>query len=1183
MSQPERIADLFSEDIYRNIEEVIKVDALADETLVEEIREYYPTASIQEQMRRVLEAYWEAHQGPCDDIGVWVSGFFGAGKSSFAKMLGILLEGRRIGTQDAVTLFTQRLSDDRVKLLLRQIQEHIPAHVVIFDILKDNIAGAEEHPVTTVMYKALLRSLGYATELDLAELEINLEERGELEAFERAFEEVYPGQRWRDARRLVMTAINQASAALHRLDPATYSAPDTWARTRARAEVTPRKLAERAKRLAEARAGGRRVVFVVDEIGQYVARDVRRIGDLQGVVESFSLVGKGHLWLIATSQEKLEQIVNIYEEDRSDLVRLQDRFAHKVFLEPSDIREVASHRVLAKNAAGEQALRRLYAERSGQLRANTQLSAAIILPETEEDPFVQLYPLLPYQVELLISVVDGLRRGSQQLMGGANRTIIKLAQQLLVHPKVGLAGESIGRLVTLDAVYELLTTSIPTELQREVDDIARQVDHPLAAAVAKALVLLQFAGNVHTTEESIAAVLHPAADATSQAPQVREAVERLIEARKVRRTEQGLKIQSPVERTWDEERDSRRPTPGDRARIVKSVLEELWGKGAQAPSQQLGGWRRFTAGLALGAEELVPGDVLFEVRLVDPQRPADDQEREAREASQRDDRRVVWLAELSDAAERAIIERFRSERMQSRGARTKDEEPLLREEARRREEANRRLRDELAHALCRGRIYFRGNERSPGPDASDPKAEARRVLGDALSVIFHRFGDGNVRVQGSDVEAILKSESLAGLPACYSELGVVRTVDDQPRLVVNEGAAGEILDWIRRECDGSRAPSGRLLEQHFGAPPYGWSLELVQLGVGALLRAGEVTITAESQTIKNALTPEARRAVTDNRRFRALTVRIREGTLDARRLRRAAQVLEQRFGATCRDLTAQAIAGVVREQLCVEAPRLEAARDVLRELRLPGEEVLSQALTLLREMREADDEDAVQQLLESADTLAKAIPRARAIESKLTPQMREMLVRARVALEQVAPVIEADRSEDDEALAAARSLAEHLQSETFYERLPAIEQASQSVIAAYQSIYEHAFEARRQAYAQALERLHAAPGWAGIEEAERRRIEAPLAGRAAEARQAEPWRSARHALEILREQTLAAETLLHRALDEVRRLTAPQAVVIDVGALIPGEITDETLEQAMTTIREAIERALAEGHPVVLR
>lgn len=434
---PTQIGEIFRENIHREIEEVIKVDALDDARLIEEIKEYHPTPSIQSQMADVLEGYSASRQGKTQDIGVWVSGFFGAGKSSFAKLLGILLESRKIGAQDSIDLFAKRISDDRIKVLLEQIREHLPTHVVIFDILKDNIAGAKEHPVTTVMYKALLRSLGYATDLELAELEIQLEERGELDAFTDKFAEVFDGRTWDDAKRLTMSAVSEASRIKHELEPDTYNAPDSWARARSKAEISPRILAERVIKLSAARAGGRNVVFVVDEVGQYTARDLTRIGDLQGVVESFSLVGEGKIWLIATSQEKLEAIVDIYEQDKSDLVRLKDRFAFPVDIKSTDIREVASHRVLAKSADAEKTLRALYEANSGKLKTSTEVKATINLPGLDEDAFVRLYPLLPYQVDLLIDVVSGLRRqgGGPSTMGGANRTIIKLTQSLLNPPE----------------------------------------------------------------------------------------------------------------------------------------------------------------------------------------------------------------------------------------------------------------------------------------------------------------------------------------------------------------------------------------------------------------------------------------------------------------------------------------------------------------------------------------------------------------------------------------------------------------------------------------------------------------------------------------------------------------------------------------------------------------------------
>lgn len=735
-------------------------------------------------------------------------------------------------------------------------------------------------------------------------------------------------------------------------------------------------------------------------------------------------------------------------------------------------------------------------------------------------------------------------------------------------------------------MYDLIDTNIATEIQQEIDEIERQVDHPFAAPVAKALSLLQFAEAVYTSEENLAAVLHPAVDAQSLLPEVREAVEKLIAARKIRRTEHGLKIQSAAERTWDEERDGRQPTPGDRSRIVKEVLEQVWGKGpTQQPAYQLGGWKRFVGGLRVGSEALADGDVLFEVRLIDPSKPVDEQIQEARKLTQQpeNDALVTWCAELSGDAEDAIRERFRSDRMLQRGARTKEEEGLHRDEGRRRRDADKKLKDEVERALCRGRIFFRGNDRSPDDEAADPKVEARRVLGPALDQIFHRFGDGDVKVGAKDVEAILKSESLAGLPDCYSDLKVVQTIEGQTRLATDQGAAKEIFDWLRLRCDGGQAPSGREAEQHFKAAPYGWGLELVQLVVATLLRQGQVTLTSSGQQLKQALTPEAKKAITNNTAFRALTVRVRESTLEPRKLREAGKTLEQSFGKHCPSLTTESIAGTLRDHLGGEIPILEQAHGLLRELQLPGEDSVEQGLSTLRAIERGDDEDAIQLFLESADTLKKAITRGRGIEQSVTEPARVGLERARAAHQQVGPVLEREIEADDPVREALTTLHDHLESETFYEHLPAIESAAATVLDRFHALYSEAFAARRQACAEALETLYRASGWSDLEEADQAEVAKRLRERSAEDQLDEPWRQAATILGSLHDQADAAKGLLDAALDALRKLVTPKAVEVNVRSLLSGPISNQQeLDAALTAIREEIEKALAEGKPVVL-
>ena len=93
--------------------------------------------------------------------------------------------------------------------------------------------------------------------------------------------------------------------------------------------------------------------------------------------------------------------------------------------------------------------------------------------------FVRLYPYLPYQIDLCIDIVAGLRlsRGAHRHVGGSNRTIIKQAQELMINPRTRLADAPIGTLVTLDKVYELLYIGnfLPSEVSREIDEVAKKL------------------------------------------------------------------------------------------------------------------------------------------------------------------------------------------------------------------------------------------------------------------------------------------------------------------------------------------------------------------------------------------------------------------------------------------------------------------------------------------------------------------------------------------------------------------------------------------------------------------------------------------------------------------------------------------------------------------------------------
>jgi len=151
------IRELFALNIERPIEEVIKVDQNDEQIVHDEIAEYIGTDAIRDHYKKILRRYWETPNKPHEGIGIWVSGFFGSGKSSFAKMLGLALENRQVQGKSASDLFGKRTADNESQVLLKQIAEQIPTESMIFDVSTDRGIKSGNQTITEIMYRLFLK------------------------------------------------------------------------------------------------------------------------------------------------------------------------------------------------------------------------------------------------------------------------------------------------------------------------------------------------------------------------------------------------------------------------------------------------------------------------------------------------------------------------------------------------------------------------------------------------------------------------------------------------------------------------------------------------------------------------------------------------------------------------------------------------------------------------------------------------------------------------------------------------------------------------------------------------------------------------------------------------------------------------------------------------------------------
>ena len=96
------IQDLFdpNRQIDRRIEKVIQYDAIDPEALKREIGEYIVTDNMVRSFDKLLDAIDTGMQEGSNEIGVWVSGFYGSGKSSLTKYLGLQVIDGASGESD---------------------------------------------------------------------------------------------------------------------------------------------------------------------------------------------------------------------------------------------------------------------------------------------------------------------------------------------------------------------------------------------------------------------------------------------------------------------------------------------------------------------------------------------------------------------------------------------------------------------------------------------------------------------------------------------------------------------------------------------------------------------------------------------------------------------------------------------------------------------------------------------------------------------------------------------------------------------------------------------------------------------------------------------------------------------------------------------------------------------------
>jgi len=1210
------IRDIFARPIDRYIEEVIKVEQTNESQVRAEIEEYVVTDSIRDQFAEIYKEIAEGPAKPREGIGIWISGFFGSGKSAFAKILGYTVANRKVGNTTASVLFNAVAHDQRIKEFLDYINTRIPFDAVIFDVSMEHGVRFTDEKLTEIMYKALLRELGYAEDFDLAELEITLENDNQLQQFEEEFEREHK-KTWKNRRQLGL-AINEASTVLHKLNPDTFPTADSWALTvgKARADIDPNKLARRSFELCARRAPGKALIFIIDEVGQFVSRSVDKMLDLQAVVQAIGIEGRNRVergqavspfWIAVTSQEKLNEVVTALDSKKVELARLQDRFRLTVDLKQTDIAEVTAQRVLNKTPEAAGMLAELFDNNQGRIKACCTLeNSSRNLPITQKE-FIRLYPYLPYQIELCIDIVAGLRskRGAYKHIGGSNRTIIKQAQQMIINPKTNLGSEPIGVLVTLDKLYELLEAGnlLPNEVSQEIARISAQLNHnPLATKIAKAISLLESVKDLPRTAHNLAVVLHPAVDADPLKPAVEKALAELEKAQFVKNTQEGYKLLTVQEKTWESERNSLEPKEKERNQIHRELISEIFSD-PKVRTHQFKNLRTFRLGITLDGVPIgQEGDILLHLQLAEAE-GFNEALKEVRQESLSKPMELFWVAPIKDEIRVAVTELFRSKEMVNRydvfasqQNISPEQQTCLTEEKNRREQYTHRIRSLLISALESGQSFFNGVNYNATSLGSDLASMMRGLIELAVPILYPKLEIGTLPLAGGEIEKFLTAINLSGLPKVFyannADMSLVIKQGDQ--YVPNLGCllCREILDYLHKEHAYGNKITGKMIESHFEGIGYGWELESIRLGLAVLFRGGAIEISYQGRKYRDYTEPAARQVFQSNPAFRSASFAPREA-LDLKVLASAARMYEELTGKDV-NIEEGAIAQAFKSLVAEDQQKLVPLYARLSALKLPGADTVLNQLNWIEGIINSPPDECVKTLAFEGKEYAERRRRAEQLIKTVTDENADVYKMALGILDSQWPLLK-QRGADGTLEVTAEKLNTLLNSEDWFYHLEEIKIASQTLDNAYRHLYATKLEQRTKLYAEALDMIKGRPEWLAVSQNDeippdqKQAVLYPLTSRIVSDIDlpfgATVCRRAGASLSQIETEIDSVSSIVSQVMKRLIQLTSPKGRVeiVPVSRFFPSQIaTEEELMEFLAALEERLKKIIARGDTVIL-
>lgn len=840
------IESIFAKPINREISGVIKVGQEKDENIKQELEEYVVTRELQKHFATFFSNYKKGILGSTDKMGVWISGFFGSGKSHFLKIISYILENKIVNGTPAIEYFEKenKISDSMV-LADMKLAANTPATVILFNIdSKNESAGRKDkEAILSVFLKVFNEKLGFCGAYPhVADLERRLTDEGKYEEFKEKFEEI-DGSSWLEERTAIDFVQDELIETLVSIDFMSEKAAQRWCdKATEPYQYSIDRFAELVKKYIDSKGNNHHVLFLVDEMGQFVGENTDLMLNLQTVTEDLGTACEGKTWIIVTGQQDIDSITKVKGNDFS---KIQGRFDTRLSLTSADVAEVIQKRILAKNETGKTSLQLLYDNKASEIKGRiTFEDGAEKKIYSNRNDFAATYPFVPYQFNLMGAVLTAIRTygASGKHLADGERSMLALFKE----SADSIKHKELGAIVPFSAFYDTLDQFVDPSHSNVIDRALKtdrlnpeHKEQCFDVNVLKVLFMIKYVKEINATVPNITSLMvsNINEDRFGLQERVQTALKHLEKETLIQRktsdtyvflTNEEQEINRAIENQPVEQGEI---TARVSALIFDDIFSETKFRATHLKGRYSYGFNRFVD----SKPHKVNQNNALSVRIITPNSDEITNDAALRIISGQSNSVLVVLPDDSsfiDELKTVIqIEKYIWNEAGKNAANFKQ---IKSDKSREILDRQKKAKIFLEEALKEANIYVNGDNIQTS--SKSISARMYEALDKLASVVYNKLTYIDTPFSDSDIRAIFRDN------------GHQLTLGDKST-EVNKLALNEVADYIGRNSLRHIKTSMKSVMERFTAPPYGFVEADVQWLVAKLFKNGEISFYINNEMV----------------------------------------------------------------------------------------------------------------------------------------------------------------------------------------------------------------------------------------------------------------------------------------------------------------------------------------------